>query len=76
MVRILAAEVPNAPAVPFKIESSKTHIKIGFVGSTYTGGVPIESYNVYARLDSEADFTLQETISELSDLTHFLTVPS
>ena len=46
-VRILAAELPNAPILPTLTSQSKTTIIIRWVPSTYNGGVPILSYNVY-----------------------------
>jgi hypothetical protein len=74
-IRILAAEVPNAPAAPFKEESSKVHIKIRWQASTYTGGVPIESYKIYARPGADA-YQHMTTVTELSDLSYVLTVPA
>lgn len=74
-IRILAAEVPGAPGAPTKVESSKTYIKIRWTASTYNGGVPIESYGIYARPNSDA-YQLMTTLTELSDLSYVMSVPS
>lgn len=75
MIRILAAEVPGAPGTPTKVESTKTYIVIRWTASTYTGGVPIESYNVYARPGSDP-YELQTTHTDLSDLSFTIVVPT
>jgi hypothetical protein len=71
----LAAEIPDAPGIPVKVDSSKTFITIRWTESAYTGGVPIDSYNVYARPNSD-DYELMTTATDLSDLSYTLTVPS
>ena len=74
-VRILAAEVPNSPGTPTKVEASKAHITIRWTLSTYNGGVPIETYKVYAKTQGAASYDHVHTVTELADLSYTLSVP-
>jgi len=48
-IRILVADVPSAPAAPFKVASGKTFITIGWTAPLLNGGKPVISYNIYVR---------------------------
>lgn len=48
---------------------SKTKITIRWVASTYTGGVPIEKYGIYVRLEG-ASYLLVHTHSDLTNLVY------
>jgi hypothetical protein len=74
-VRILAAEVPNAPTVPLLVESQKTFIEIRWPAATYNGGVPISSYFVYARANADP-FVLVATHFNMTYLSYKQVVPA
>jgi hypothetical protein len=74
-IRILAAEVPDAPGTPTKVDSDKTFITIRWTEPVYTGGVPVESYNVFARPNSDA-YELITLHTDLSNLSYELTIPT
>ena len=70
--------MPNQPGQPTKVEASKSHIKIRWIGSSYNGGVTIESYNVYSRAIKvpEVQFVKVKTVTDLLDLSYIELVPS
>lgn len=72
-VRILAAEVPSAPPQPTKESQSKTAVSIRWTQTTYNGGVPIESYNIYVKI-GDTSYVLTTTHTDLIDLSYTHTV--
>lgn len=66
-IRILVAEVPGAPAAPTLVFQSKTQITIRWIAPTYTGGVPIESYRVYAKIEGTS-YLLVHSHTDLTNL--------
>jgi hypothetical protein len=72
-VRILAAEVPDAPGTPVKSSASKTQITIRWTAPPNNGGVLITQYNVYVKPDGES-YTVYSEHSDMYDLTYTLSV--
>lgn len=67
--------MPDPPAAPTMESQYKTDITIRWTPTLYNGGVPIESYGVYVKLDATS-YTLASTHSDLTNLVYTHSVPT